>query len=301
MECKNKNIRVKELHSGYQNGSNASHDNDETVIGECTTKTVKSGPCNSTNANFDAVLITLGDYIKYEITVTNSGTLDGVLSSINLNCSENNAIACDISGMKVGKKISKNGGKNTFYVTIKYKENTNTQPANVSNTASIVINYQQDLGQVAEQYDNYSTGDTVEFANGDYYIVVSETNDYVTLLKQYTLSEDRVFDTNTEYGYTGSNIEWYLNNEFLPTITNDPTVIWDENSSVRLLTWDEFNSLVASSATSHFTGANSGYWWITREWGLRALVYPDGTAHVDSSAYANGVRPVIIASKNNIK
>ena len=105
------NIRVKNTQSAYNSGSNASGD-----VSGSTGCTVNTVPCNSTEANFETKLITPGDYIIYEVTVTNSGNLDGVVSSINLSCSENSAINCTATGLERADTIAKNGGTNTIDV-----------------------------------------------------------------------------------------------------------------------------------------------------------------------------------------
>ena len=144
------NIRVKNIQSAYNSGTNQSSD----VSGStgCTTQTA---PCNSTEANFEASLITPGDYIIYEVTITNSGNLDGVVSSINLTCSENSAITCTTTGLAQADTIAKNGGTNTVDVKVEYNSETTTQPTSTTSTATLTINYQQDLGQVTPPAPSY--------------------------------------------------------------------------------------------------------------------------------------------------
>ena len=148
------NIRVKELNSAYPSGDNASSD----VSGStgCTTNTA---PCDSTSANFDAKLITPGDSITYEVTVTNSGSLDGVVSSINLTpeTGSNDAIQVTKSGLEQGDKIAKNGGTNTIDVTVTYNSSTTSQPATTTTNITLTINYQQDLGQIAAPFTGTGT------------------------------------------------------------------------------------------------------------------------------------------------
>ena len=52
------------------------------------------------------------------------------------------------------KTIAKNGGTNTVDVKVEYNSATTMQPVNTSSTATLTINYQQDLGQGSSQSGN---------------------------------------------------------------------------------------------------------------------------------------------------
>ena len=187
------NIQVQETHSAYASGTNASAD----VSGStgCTTQTASNNGCGTTTANFETKLVTPGDYVIYRVTITNSGTLDGVVESINLTCSQNDAIICTTTGLSRATTIAKNGGTNTVDVKVEYNSATTTQPVNTSSTATLTINYQQDLGQVTPTYATYSVGDTITYKDTTWKVIKNSpsSENYVTLMKTTVL-------TNAELG-----------------------------------------------------------------------------------------------------
>ena len=62
--------------------------------------TEKSKSYTATTANFDIGFTQPGDYVIYEIEVTNSGTIDAVISNINVVTDNNPAIIYTTSGLK---------------------------------------------------------------------------------------------------------------------------------------------------------------------------------------------------------
>ena len=62
--------------------------------------TEKSKSYTATIANFDIGFTQPGDYVIYDIEVTNSGTLDAVISNINVVTDNNPAIIYTTSGLK---------------------------------------------------------------------------------------------------------------------------------------------------------------------------------------------------------
>lgn len=265
--------------------------------------TTKNTSYTATTANFSVGFTSPGDYAIYKVEVTNKGTLDAKVDKINTIIGSNAAINYELSGLTEGQKIEAGNGKAYLTVTVSYDSNVTTQPENISNDLTVTIDCVQWTNSDTPS-SSMNIGDKVTLKNGDTYIVLNndENSNYITLMKEFTLADDQIFDSNTEYGYTGSFIEHYLNNTFLPTLTSNSDITWDSNSSVRLIAWEEFEALAASEkGRNYLSGGNSGYWWATRMYGLRALVYPDGTIHDDNSGYANGVRPVIVTLKTNIQ
>ena len=265
--------------------------------------TTKNTSYTATTADFSVGFTSPGDYAVYKVEVTNKGTLAAKVDKITTIIGSNAAINYELSGLTEGQKIEANNGKAYLTVTVSYDLNVTSHPTNTSNDLTVTIDCVQ-WTPSDEVVTPLGIGDKVTLKNGDTYIILNndENGDYITLMKEYTLLEDQVFDSNTEYGYTGSFIEHYLNNTFLPTLTGNSNITWDSSSSVRLIAWEEFEALAASEkGRNYLTGGNSGYWWATRQYGLRALVYPDGTIHDDNSGYANGVRPVIVTLKTNIQ
>ena len=170
------------------------------VVGDAVNKVDPS--YTATTANFSVGFTQPGDSITYDITVTNKGTLDAVVESINVNKGDNPAITYTTSGLKRGDKITKNNGTNTLTVKVDYDSNVTSQPASTTNNITVTINYQQDLGQVPA-YETYSIGDTVQFAGSNWYVIKDSTaeEDYVTLMKEIRLTNQELGD----YAYDSTN------------------------------------------------------------------------------------------------
>ena len=150
--------------------------------------TEKAKSYTSTTANFDIGFTQPGDYVIYDIEVTNSGTLDAVISDINIVTDNNPAIIYTTSGLKKGNTITKNGEKKYLTLKIEYDSNITSQPISNGNNITIEMDYQQDLGQVPAY--EYSIGDTVEFAGSNWYVIKNSAYDenYVVLLKEKVLT-----------------------------------------------------------------------------------------------------------------
>ena len=134
-------------------------------ITNITSKDVVGGAVNKTDptytattANFSVGLTQPGDSITYDITVTNKGTLDAVVESIDVDKGNNPAITYTTSGLKRGDKIAKNNGTNTLTIKVDYDSSITSQPASTTNDITVTINYQQDLGQIDVTHDFNGTG-----------------------------------------------------------------------------------------------------------------------------------------------
>ncbi len=153
--------------------------------------TEKSKSYTATTANFDIGFTQPGDYVIYDIEVTNSGTLDAVISNINIVTDNNPAIIYTTSGLQQGDKITKNGDKKYLTVKIEYDSNVTSQPALDDNDITLQMDYQQDLGQFDPiTYETYSIGDKITFAGSDWYVIKNSSSDedYVTLMKEKVLT-----------------------------------------------------------------------------------------------------------------
>ena len=134
------------------------------VAGDAVNKT--NPTYTATTANFSVGLTQPGDSITYDITVTNKGTLDAVVESINVDVGSNPAIIYTTSGLSRGDTIAKNNGTNTLTIKVDYDSNVTSQPVSTTNNITVTINYQQDLGQVPTVFNGtgsvYRQGDTIE-------------------------------------------------------------------------------------------------------------------------------------------
>ncbi len=171
--------------------------------------TEKSKSYTATTANFSVGLTQPGDSITYDIEVTNSGTLDAVISNINVITDNNSAIIYTTSGLKSGDTIAKNGEKKYLTVKIEYDSNVTSQPLNNDNDITVQLDYQQNLGQFDPiVYNSYSIGDTVQFAGSNWKVIKNSTaeEDYVTLMKETVLTHNELGDYALSYYCTNVDI-----------------------------------------------------------------------------------------------
>ena len=59
----------------------------------------------NTTATFKTNLISPGDSMKYDITVSNEGSIDAILESIDVNTNNNPAITFETSGIEEGSEL----------------------------------------------------------------------------------------------------------------------------------------------------------------------------------------------------
>ena len=117
----------------------------EKSTGATTNNTSKT----ATTASFNTSLTSPGDYALYEVTVTNKGTLDAVLSAEpTVTTGNNTAIIYELSGIAQGDKLpATTNNTDTFTIKVQYNPNVTSQPANLTSDIEVTLNYQQDLGQ----------------------------------------------------------------------------------------------------------------------------------------------------------
>ena len=276
----------------------------------------------ATTANFSVGFTQPGDSITYDITVTNKGTLDAVVESINVVKGDNQAIT---------------------YTT---------------NDITVTINYQQDLGQVPA-YEAYSIGDTIEFVGSNWRVIKNSTmdEDYVTLMKETVLTNSQLgsyaynetYDTmeftwrdnchqnnrgysSNDYSncdntniYDDSKVKEMLDTRYLPMLGENNLKEVD-GYKIRLITLNELQeNLGISKATSttwytidksktpgwvyeplvNYQNNVSGYWTMTPNPTTSFYVFKVYSTSVAFNEYATtseaAVRPVINLLKSSIE
>lgn len=113
-----------------------------TAVGGATNNSTPT--ITGTTATFDVSLVSPGDSMTYDITVTNSGTIDAVLDSINVTKSGSDAILYTVTGVEEGT-VLKAGETNTVTVKVEYDSSVTTQPTVTSKTLSVTLNYVQNI------------------------------------------------------------------------------------------------------------------------------------------------------------
>ena len=276
----------------------------------------------ATTANFSVGFTQPGDSITYDITVTNKGTLDAVVESINVVKGDNQAIT---------------------YTT---------------NDITVTINYQQDLGQVPA-YEAYSIGDTIEFVGSNWRVIKNSTmdEDYVTLMKETVLTNSQLgsyaynetYDTmeftwrdnchQNNHGYSSndysncdntniyddSKVKEMMDTRYLPMLGENNLKEVD-GYKIRLITLNELQeNLGISKATSttwytidksktpgwvyeplvNYQNNVSGYWTMTPNPTTSFYVFKVYSTSVAFNEYATtseaAVRPVINLLKSSIE
>ena len=183
----------------------------------------------STTANFNTGFTSPGDYIIYEIEISNLGTLDAIVDSINTTL-DNGAIKYTLSGIKEKNKLSARETKK-IELKIEYRSDLEKQPSNIISNIELVINFIEAFGseETTDLTDDitiskaeYIVGDKLTFAGSDWYVIEDSdfNQDYVKLMKETVVN-------NTELGS-------YAHSSGKPAIKyNDNYTNTYENSKIR--------------------------------------------------------------------
>lgn len=97
---------------------------------------------SGTSATFKTNLVSPGDSMTYEVTVTNNGNVDAKVGTIEMTDSKNPAIIFQTQGINQNDLLEAHQSQ-TFDVTVAYNQDVNTQPEELSATLSIKLNYVQ--------------------------------------------------------------------------------------------------------------------------------------------------------------
>lgn len=95
-----------------------------------------------TTATFDVSLVSPGDSMTYNITVSNNGSLDAVLDSIVTSDSGSSAIIYTVTGVTKGDELAA-GEDATVVVKVEYDSSITQQPDDTSNSLTVTLNYVQ--------------------------------------------------------------------------------------------------------------------------------------------------------------
>ena len=102
---------------------------------------------NALTANMSANLYEKGDAMEYDVTITNNGTVDAILSDVIGTPSNNNAVIISFTGYTKGEKLYKKGHEgNTKVVHVKIEYNPEYDGGPATGEASVEFNYTQGEG-----------------------------------------------------------------------------------------------------------------------------------------------------------
>lgn len=131
---------------------------------ECSAKAVEGGEAaavtksfTGTSATFNFTFNQPGDTGTCTVTVTNAGTLNAVVSNINVSATDgessdtgltDDAIQYEVSGIDNGTKLTANNGTNTYVINAEFVDALGgAAPTNAqkTKTLTVTIEYAQDL------------------------------------------------------------------------------------------------------------------------------------------------------------
>ena len=215
-----------------------------------------------TTATFKTNLVSPGDSMKYDITVSNEGNIDAVLESIEVNTGENEAITFETSGIENGDKLEASQ-TDILTVIVSYNSSITSQPENTNSTITVTLNYKQDDGTVVPPTPTTMTPDDLkelvvtegdglyadEYENGKYTYKGTNPNNYITFNNEtwriISVENDgtikimrnesignQVWDANDSNAWETSDIKTYLNGEYLSTITTNQDKIVSHTWSI---------------------------------------------------------------------
>ena len=236
----------------------------------------------NTTATFKTNLISPGDSMKYDITVSNEGSIDAILESIDVNTNNNPAITFETSGIEEGSEL-KVQETDILTVIVSYNSSVTSQPENTSSTISVTLNYKQNDGTVLPTPSGTTPNDLKalaitegdglyadEYEAGRYFYKGTNPNNYLTFNNEIwrilsveadgslkivrdELLQDTVFDsTNSSNWDRPSDIKTYLNGEYLEGITVNKDKIEDSTWSIGAVTYDN-NDLAGQIADENGT------------------------------------------------
>ena len=168
-------------------------------------ETVGSPTWTDLTAYMEANLYQKGDYVEYEVTVENRGTLDAKLESITDNIkTTNEAIKISFTGYTKGEKLYKNTSKKII-VKIEYNPEFNGTIEEGSSEISIDLNYTQN--------NDYQNGEDGEITSPERYLVTydctSNGGNNCSSYNEYLKEGDTVNLNNTSskegYEFVGWN------------------------------------------------------------------------------------------------
>lgn len=236
----------------------------------------------NTTATFKTNLISPGDSMKYDITVSNEGSIDAILESIDVNTNNNPAITFETSGIEEGSEL-KVQETDILTVIVSYNSSVTSQPENTSSTISVTLNYKQNDGTVLPTPSGTTPNDLKalaitegdglyadEYEAGRYFYKGTNPNNYLTFNNEIwrilsveadgslkivrdELLQDTAFDsTNSSNWDRPSDIKTYLNGEYLEGITVNKDKIEDSTWSIGAVTYDN-NDLAGQIADENGT------------------------------------------------
>ena len=218
-------------------------------------------------ATFSTNLVSPGDSMKYDITVSNEGSIDAVLESIDVNTGENEAITFETSGIENGDKLEASQ-TDILTVIVSYNSSVTSQPENTNSTITVTLNYKQDDGTVvppepsgmtpedlkelvvtegdglyADEYEEgkytykgVNPNNYITFNNETWRIISVENDGTIKIMRNESIG-NQIWDAGNINLWETSDIKTYLNDTYLPTITTNQDKIVSHTWSIGGVTY----------------------------------------------------------------
>ena len=223
-----------------------------------------------TTATFGTTLQSPGDSITYDITIENQGTIDATLKTISKTDTNNSAIIFERSGVNEGDALNV-GDTVIMQVTVTYNPSVTSQPDNLESTLNLTLDYEQADGSEVgpgpggstttiggQEVEVVSSGDGLyvdEYEAGKYTYKGANPNNYITfnnetwriisigvdntikIMRNESIGS-QVWDADSSNAWETSDINSYLNNIYLPTITTNKDKIVSHTWSIGGVTYN---------------------------------------------------------------
>ena len=206
-------------------------------------------------ATINSNLVSPGDSITYDVTVRNDGSLDAILTDINLTESTNPAISFSTSNLEEGTALG-SGEEAILKVTVTYNNSVTSQPDDTSADLSVTLTYEQKgsgtiipggdtVNMGGQEVELVSSGDGLyedEYESGKYTYKGANPNNYITfnnekwrivcieadgsikIIRNESIGQ-KAFDIDNSNKWDQSDIKEYLNDTYLLTLTQKDKVV----------------------------------------------------------------------------
>ncbi len=203
------------------------------------------------SATFKTSLQAPGDSIEYDITVSNTGSLDAKLDEITLSDTNNPAIKFTASGMTKGDVITA-GSTKILTVKVEYLSSVSEQPTNTTSTLTVDLDYSQATGTAPSGESaadkliatTVTTGDGLyadTYEEGRYIYRGGTPNNYITfneenagwrilsveadgtlkIIKNESIGSKAWDTSNSNNWARPATLNTYLNNDYYNTLSSD--------------------------------------------------------------------------------
>ena len=204
-----------------------------------------------------------GDYISYDITVANKGTLNAVLDSIKIKMKDQEVFLFDVKGIQSGEALNVDEEK-TFTLTIRYNENITENPDITDIDLSMDLDYLQEgnesnfAGAELPEIDELGiTGIDTDLKETSIKTTINATN---AIKYYFSLDNDKWYET-TEKSYTMYDLK--PNTEYTIYVKAEDVSGEVVFSSKTVTTEDNTKPNIQLSLGDHQAGENNWYKGLT--------------------------------------